>query len=69
MSKQIVVNIDSLVSGLKIEVRQCGCCMNADKLHTFSNELTYQVTESLLKAIKALSRETPLSSQGKPCKP
>ena len=51
MSKKTVINISSLISELKVEVHQCGCCMNSNQSQQWIETLKNQVSESLLEAI------------------
>ena len=51
MSKNIKVEINSLISELKIEVHQCDCCKHSDEYPQLSEKLTNLLSESMKGAI------------------
>ena len=51
MSKKVTLNINALISELKIEAPQCNCCKNLNQHPEWSEKLTNVVQESILKAI------------------
>lgn len=55
MSKQIKLEIKSLISELKIEVHQCDCCKNSDQSEKLSETLKTVVSESLKEVIENLN--------------
>ncbi|MCG8762109.1 hypothetical protein G1K46_05065 [Tenacibaculum finnmarkense] len=47
----IALNINSLISELKIEVHQCNCCTSLNQHPEWSRKLANVVQESILKAV------------------